>query len=245
MRAFWWYQENKIAGMARPGFNSFRWFEMSVEEAALMAWIGQHASDAANLESFRKHLQTYVPKTYKFHGVDQATGDKAVSVLHHNDGIAEVLERLMKKTQVVEAFSIQDDHLHLKMNNDRLQFEVGLLKEKGIDRVVTLTERHHGRAALENHFKLHHIAIEDLNAPNADQVYQLAELIKECEANQEVLAVHCLTGIGRTSTMLLAAHLVLGEPLEKLEAHIAQRNPIFSFTGPQGEFIRSFARSKS
>jgi hypothetical protein len=29
MKAFWWFKENEIAGMARPGINCTRWFDFS------------------------------------------------------------------------------------------------------------------------------------------------------------------------------------------------------------------------
>jgi hypothetical protein len=36
MKAFWWFKENSIAGMARPGFNSVRWFDLPFDEALLL-----------------------------------------------------------------------------------------------------------------------------------------------------------------------------------------------------------------
>ncbi len=31
MKAFWWFKQDSIAGMARPGFNSVPWFDLPSE----------------------------------------------------------------------------------------------------------------------------------------------------------------------------------------------------------------------
>ncbi|OYW07389.1 MAG: 50S ribosomal protein L13 [Acidobacteriia bacterium 12-62-4] len=39
----------------------------------------------------------------------------------------------------------------------------------------------------------------------------MAEIVTAANKNKEKLAVHCLAGIGRTSTMLIAAHILMGK----------------------------------
>lgn len=74
----------------------------------------------------------------------------------------------------------------------------------------------HDRLAKD--FSVHHIGIEDLGAPQIEQVQQLA-------------------GIGRTSTMIVGAHLLLGENAEALRVRIRERNPSFASSGKQGAFL--------
>ncbi|MGZ3805679.1 MAG: protein-tyrosine phosphatase family protein [Pseudobdellovibrionaceae bacterium] len=83
--------------------------------------------------------------------------------------------------------------------------------------------------------------IDDLNAPQFEQALELAKIIKNAELNKHGVAVHCMAGIGRTSTMLMAAHLLLGETLVSLLAQLENRNPTFKFSGPQADFVRSVA----
>ena len=50
------------------------------------------------------------------------------------------------------------------------------------------------------------------------------------------MAVHCLAGIGRASTMLMASHIMLGESADELEQILKKQNPPFLLTGTQGKF---------
>ena len=44
MQAFWWYKENLIAGMGRPGFNRINWLDFTPEIAELLGWLGRYES---------------------------------------------------------------------------------------------------------------------------------------------------------------------------------------------------------
>ncbi len=79
--------------------------------------------------------------------------------------------------------------------------------------------------------------------PKGNRFFYLADVVKKAQEQRKKIAVHCMAGIGRTSTMLLAAHLALGEDLEMLKVSIETRNPFFKLTGPQAKFIQSFATS--
>jgi len=92
---------------------------------------------------------------------------------------------------------------------------------------------------------LHHLSIEDITPPKLEQVYNLAEqLCAALDAGHKV-AVHCLFGVGRTTTMLIAAHLVLGYTLHDLKAWIRRCNPGFLFRGSQAAFIDEVAQALS
>lgn len=236
MNAFWWYEENFIAGMARPGFNSVHFTDLKFDEAILLGWIGQYASGDVALESFRHHLETYVPRIYKFH---KGAGPDSVQVFNRIEGLVEVLSRLKDRMRIIRDFYIENDKLSVDLCNDHLRKEMHYLKERGINTIVSLTEKHHSAEILKDTFALHHISIQDLCAPTRDQAEYLADVIKSSRGRGDKLAVHCLAGIGRTSTMIIAAHVLLGEKLEILLDRLAKQNPRFAFTSSQADFVRS------
>lgn len=221
-----------------------RWYELPFDEGVLMGWIGQYSSGALPLESFREHLKTYAPKIYKFYGLDDASGPQAVRAFDDTSVTLEVLARFSERSRVLKKFDISDDQLHIELCDDHLQSEVAFLKNQGIQRIVALTEHHHNRDVLRDHFQLNHIAINDLGAPQLEQAKELAELIQQAKQQSEKLAVHCLAGIGRTSTMLIAAHMLLGETYDDLKTRINERNPSYGFAGSQGEFLKALRDSR-
>jgi atypical dual specificity phosphatase len=202
------------------------------------------SSGKKSLESFHDHLKTYTPKIYKFYDFDEKTGRKAIEVFRENAGILKVLGNLTERTGIFESFKIEGNDLHIRLSNKRLNEEIAFLKKAGISSVVSLTEEHHQKEQLGDHFDLHHISIEDLGAPSIDQVHRLAGIVASENKSSRKLAVHCLAGIGRTSTMLMASHIALGESPQDLEARLKRQNPSFVLTGPQGEFLRSLAAKK-
>jgi protein-tyrosine phosphatase len=244
MKAFWWFKENSIAGMARPGFNAAHWSELPFEESILFGWLGQFSSGPAPLSSFRHHLQNYAPRVFNFFKLDQDSGQRALRIFENEARIMSVMARLAERTRSFRDFAIRDNHVYFSVNEDRVLEEIEHLKQLRIQRIVSLTEYHHHKEILVDHFKLHHLGIEDLGAPTRDQAHHLAKVIDESRQSGEILAVHCLAGIGRTSTMLLAAHMILGENLDELKRKIASKNPSFMLVGSQAEFIQKIAEAR-
>ncbi len=245
MKAFWWFKKNSIAGMGRPGFNAVHWFDLPFDEAVLLGWLGQHSSGTHSLDSFRKHLQTYAPRIFKFYGLDEVAGAKELEVFNENQSLLKVFEKLSQNTKNFRHFEINGNELKFSLSESRLQEEIRFLKSQGIVNIISLTEHHHQKDILQNDFKMHHFSIEDLGAPKLEQVSRLADVIKTALSQNETMAVHCLAGIGRTSTMLMASHIMLGEDADELEQILKKQNPTFSLVGSQGEFLRSLSKKKS
>jgi protein-tyrosine phosphatase len=244
MKAFWWFKENSIAGMARPGFNAAHWSDLPFEEGILFGWLGQFSNGPVPLSSLRHHLTTYAPRVFNFFRLDNETGQRALKVFDDEVGTMNVMSRLAERTQSFCDLAIREEHVHFSVNENRVFEEISHLKHLGIRRVVSLTEHHHHKDILADHFELHHLGIADLGAPTREQAHQLAEVVERAEEDREIVAVHCLAGIGRTSTMLLAAHLILGENLDDLKRRIAERNPTFMLVGSQAEFIHNIVEAK-
>ncbi len=245
MKAFWWFKENSIAGMARPGFNQIRWFDMPFDEAVVMGWIGQHSTGVIDLNLFYKHIETYVPKILKFYKLNPEQFLEISDVFFDIERLLQVLNRLSERTQFIKDISIEDGQIKFSVNEKRLEYEINFLKNQGITRVISLAEKHHDKDYLKNHFQLHHLAIEDLGVPKIEQVYQLAQLLEEADSKKEKIAVHCLAGIGRTSTMLMASRLLKGENLENLVSHVSLKNPSYVLTNSQNDFLRQVFSSQS
>jgi hypothetical protein len=241
MKAFWWFEEGAMAGMARPGFNAVRWFDLPFEEAVLLGWIGRHSSGPLSLGSFRESLRTYVPRICKFHGVNEAGYMRLVEDFEDSDLISRALGRLAARTQILASHQVVGDQIEVEFDRRRLNLEMEFLKKQGVRRIVTLTEDRHAHDILSENFSVHHIGIEDLHPPTADQAVELAEILKTSRAHRETVAVHCLAGIGRTSTMLAAAHVLLGEDLKQLLLKLKRQNPSFTLTEAQESFLRGLS----
>lgn len=242
MKAFWWFKENEIAGMARPGFNHAHWFDVDFEEALILSWLGKRDTGSETLESFLRHIDTHGLAITPFYELSAEEFKPISLAFRSKQKIEDVLKRLNDKAKAVSDFEITDTSFRFELCNQRLSAEIEELKKSGINRIVCLTESHNNSELLGSHFLLHHLPINDLTAPTVDQVTELAKVISNAKRENETLAVHCMAGIGRTSTMLVAAHLALGESLENLKSKIAIRNPWYTFFGSQGVFIDEIAK---
>lgn len=241
MKAFWWLKPNSIAGMGRPGFNYVHWLEMPFDEAVLFGWLGVHASGEVGLSEFREHLQTYAPRIFRFHRHDSISGPQALEIFSTDRGLSEVMNRLQQRTRAIERFALNGNRLHFTLSPKRLQEEIDFLKQNKVSTIVSLTEKHHSHEELGKYFRTHHFAIPDLGAPKFEQAVALAAVIKEAKEKGEIVVVHCLAGIGRTSTMLTAAHMILGSSIEEMEALVRKQNPAFVWSEEQQNFLHSLA----
>lgn len=241
MEAFWWFKDNQIAGMARPGFNKRHWYGLQFDEAILVGWLGQLVEEKGALSQLLEHVNSYGKKVAQYVGLDEKTFNTTKELFKDRSALLEILSRFQDKTKAIEGFEIRNDDLHFKLSQVRLREEIDFLKERQIGVIVSCTEHHHHREILEEKFKTYHYSINDLTAPRLEQVQQLAEVLQAATKDRQRVVVHCLAGIGRTSTMLMAAHLLMGESFEGLKGILAKKNPTFKIHGSQGEFIQSVA----
>lgn len=239
MKAFWWFKENSIAGMARPGFNATHFYDLNFNDMTVLGWLGRYSCGVIKLQDFHTHIQIYMPRVFSLIKMEPAEGEQKLRPLLSMDGLRSAIAELNQKTQILEHFEFNANTLNLKLNFKRLDTEIAFLKNSGINSVVALTEDHHQRDLLANHFDVHHISIPDMHPPSLEQAMRLAKIIEEARSKDKKVAVHCLAGIGRTSTMIVAAQVLLGEKLADMKVAIAQRNPSFKLHGSQAEFLDS------
>ncbi len=245
MRAFWWFMEGRLAGMARPGFNRSHWSDLSLEEAMVLSWLGKQTDPAPALDDLWQYFEHYGPKVALFYDLTNAEFSERLSHLHERQALLAVLESLSAKTHMFHDVSWIDEdsqaRLGVTYNMQRLYDEVALLKQHGISVLISLLEHPLDHHILNEHFTVQHLPIEDATPPSREQVFRLAEMLHSNLATGRNVAVHCLAGVGRTTTMLIAAHLVQGYALHDMTAWIRRCNPYFLFRGSQARFVYELA----
>jgi protein-tyrosine phosphatase len=132
--------------------------------------------------------------------------------------------------------------LHFPPNVQRLHHEVALLKHYNVSVVISLLEQPLDQTALEAYFEVYHLPVEDVTPPSYEQVYAFADILYTTLAAGKNVVTHCLAGVGRTTTMLLAAALVQGHTWEELVTWVQTCNPHFQFKGCQVAFLQALAQ---
>lgn len=86
-----------------------------------------------------------------------------------------------------------------------LSHDLALLRRMGVTMLINLTERNVSPRALQEYdLKSYGLRIEDRQAPPLMWAKLLLTKMETFMSNGEVLAVHCLAGLGRTGTILCA-----------------------------------------
>lgn len=117
--------------------------------------------------------------------------------------------------------------------------DLELLKLAGITVLITLTEQDFPQDVLESHgLRNVHFPIADNMAPGTGETDMLVSQMRDMLARGEVLAVHCLAGLGRTGTVL-AAYMVKEKDVSAQVAlnQIRRFNRQFVQTDDQEDFL--------
>jgi len=86
-----------------------------------------------------------------------------------------------------------------------IDHDLALLRQCGVTTLITLTERDIPQEPLARHgLRNLHLPVRDREPPTVAQVQMLLKRMEVLLQRDEVLAVHCLAGIGRTGTVLAA-----------------------------------------
>lgn len=123
-----------------------------------------------------------------------------------------------------------------------MSYDLDLLANIGITVLITLTEEDIYQAELKAAGLSNvHLPIYDREAPSLSQMHMLLLKMQRLIAQGEVLAVHCLAGLGRTGTVL-AAWMIKEGGLSTEEAMRRLRliNPGFIQSVVQETFLAEF-----
>jgi protein-tyrosine phosphatase len=245
LKAFWWFIDGRVGGMGRPGFNQCHWFDFSLEEGVVFTWLGKQHLTTCILDHLWQYMEEYGPKVAPFHGISPAEARDRLHRLRDRTVLGTVLESLNTKAGILQDVSWLDGHPHATLrftpNVQRLQYELDLLQQHHVSVVISLLEQPLDHGVLDQYFEVYHLPVEDVTPPSHAQVYAYAEILRSAlEAGKNVVT-HCLAGVGRTTTMFMAAYLVQGHPWHELVAWVQTRNPHFQFKGRQVAFLQELA----
>jgi protein-tyrosine phosphatase len=246
MKAFWWFIEGRVGGMGRPGFNQCHWFDFSLEEGVVFTWLGKQHQTTLPLDSLWQYLDWYGPRVAPFHGLSVAETRQRLRRLHDRASLLAVLESMNTKAGILQEVSWANGNaqaiLHFTPNVQRLQQELELLKRHNFSVVISLLEQPLDHAMLDDHFDVYHFPVEDVTPPSHEQVYAFADILGTALDTGKNVVTHCLAGVGRTTTMFMAAYLVQGHPWDELVTQVQACNPHFQFKGRQVVFLQELAQ---
>ncbi|CAH8571953.1 unnamed protein product [Schistosoma turkestanicum] len=118
-----------------------------------------------------------------------------------------------------------------------------LVKNAGITHIITMcpeVPRYISDFTLVKHY---HLPVEDLTAASLPVIQKAIEIIKQAEANNEKVGVHCQLGRGRAGT-ILACYLAYKNNIDANEAitELRRLRPK-SIDDEQEEAVRQYVKS--
>ena len=115
------------------------------------------------------------------------------------------------------------------------------LRDCGITMLITLTEKDFPQDALaRNGLKNFHLPVYDHEPPTVAQIQMLLARMSAAMRRGEVLAVHCLAGLGRTGTVLAAWLIREGLTAEEALRRIRRIDPKYVQSQTQEDLLYEY-----
>lgn len=122
-----------------------------------------------------------------------------------------------------------------------IDYDLSALKAVGVTCLITLTEDDLPQDALARHgLRNVHLPIRDREPPTVAQVTMLLMRMDALMRRGDVLAAHCLAGLGRTGTILAAWLVREGLTAEEALRRVRRIEPKFVQSAEQEEFLQRY-----
>lgn len=122
-----------------------------------------------------------------------------------------------------------------------IDYDLKALKAVGVTCLITLTEDDLPQDALARHgLRNVHLPIRDRESPSVAQITMLLMRMDSLMRRGDVLAAHCLAGLGRTGTVLAAWLVREGLTAEESLRRVRRIEPKFVQTAEQEEFLQRY-----
>jgi atypical dual specificity phosphatase len=116
--------------------------------------------------------------------------------------------------------------------------DLRFLVERGIQHVITLTERPLPPAALSRHgLTGYHLPTVDFSVPTLDEAATLCHYVGQALAKEEGVVMHCAAGLGRTGTMLACYHVFTGVEAAQAITQVRRVEPGYIQSEEQEVFV--------
>jgi len=123
--------------------------------------------------------------------------------------------------------------------------DLDALERAGIGAIVSLTEHFPPQLVGERRFRSKHLPIDDMTAPNTDQIRAFVEFVEQAIEDGLAVGVHCLAGLGRTGTMIACYLVSRGATPEEAVAAVRAARPGSVQTEVQERAVRGWAMISS
>lgn len=246
LRTFWWFRDQRIGGMAQPGFNQLAReaaLDLSNEDRLVLNWISRAPTGRIPVSDLDAYLTWWRDIVVPFLDLPLDEFERSRSTLLDRSGLLNALDRVNHKTGILSdaRWSDGDDHLEIRLDDRRIRHEIDTLERHGISVLAAMTEGGPHPVVHDSALDVHHFPVDDTRPPAREQVEAFASVLDQVYTRDQRMVVHCMAGIGRTTTILLAGHLLRGERLASMKKELETTNPRFLAKGSQWTFIEALA----
>jgi protein-tyrosine phosphatase len=160
-------------------------------------------------------------------------------------GFESALASMNGKAEIVSSTRWDDTgehpHVEVEIAAPRIHAEIDLLQRHDFSVLVCMTENGPHPTVQRSDLEVHHLPVEDTTPPTRAQAETFANILDRANAKNQRMVVHCMAGIGRTTTIIVAGHLLRGARLGEMIDELAVSNPDYRTKGSQWSFLQDLA----